>query len=89
MKLTCNRTLLASLMLLPGTAMACNVGNTHEDEVFAIPGYPQGAPPTRWFSGYLDYEVAGQQVHTHYLLQQAELDATNEKPLIYWSSKYR
>jgi len=85
MKLTC--VVLVSLLLSTGSSKACDTFGNLEDEVFVIPGYPQSAPPTRWFSGYLDYQVAGQQVHTHYILQQAELDEANEKPLIYWSSE--
>jgi hypothetical protein len=46
--------------------------------------------PSR-FSGYLHYELAGQTVHTHYILQTAvstpeDDDNDDEKPLIYWSS---
>jgi len=34
----------------------------------------------------LDYELAGQTVHTHYTFIAAELDPDDNKPLIYWSS---
>lgn len=52
-----------------------------------MPGFNQPLP-TPWFSGYLDYEFEGRQVHTHYVLVLAEdnNDWDDEKPLIYWSN---
>lgn len=69
----------------------------HPDLVRSLPGYPAVQPPSCWYSGYLHYELAGQQVHTHYTLQTAELldddvndtssgTSSSSKPLIYWSS---
>lgn len=77
--------------------------STETDRVTVVPGYPALQPPGGcWYSGYLHYEVAGQQIHTHYTLQVAEpwtdsdLDddavphgrrpSNQSKPLIYWSS---
>lgn len=53
--------------------MVCD--EDHPDLVTSmIPGYPADAAPLSscWYSGYLHYEVAGQQVHTHYTLMTAE-----------------
>jgi hypothetical protein len=44
----------------------------HPDRVAVVPGYPQGAPPGCWYSGYLHYELQGEQVHTHYTFMTAE-----------------
>jgi hypothetical protein len=60
----------------------------HPDRMMTFPGWNQPLP-SRWFSGYLDYEFQGQQVHTHYVLVEAEQigdDPVEEKPLIYWVS---
>jgi hypothetical protein len=43
---------------------------SHPDLVTFVPGY--GVPPSCWYSGYVHYEIAGQQVHTHYTLLTAE-----------------
>jgi len=60
---------------------------SHPDRVFELPGWNQPLP-SRWYSGYLDYEFHGQQVHTHYVLLEAEEtgDCICDKPLIYWSN---
>jgi serine carboxypeptidase-like clade 1 len=61
----------------------------HPDRMHSLPGWNQPLP-SRWYSGYLDYDFQGQQVHTHYVLVEAEeAEETNEeepKPLIYWSN---
>lgn len=57
-----------------------------EDWVASLPGLPTEQTLVPFYSGYLDYEVAGQTVHTHYTLIGAELDPSGSKPLIYWSS---
>ena len=65
----------------------------HPDRVMSLPGYNQPLP-SRWFSGYLNYEFEGQDVHTHYIFVEAEDDlgsddneaTKEEKPLIYWSN---
>src|SRR5690348_2536626 len=78
------QSLLLSLYLACA-ARACNT--SHADFVKGLPGL--NAPlPTNWFSGYLDYEFNGQQVHTHYTLVAAEndWDEDHPKPLIYWSN---
>jgi serine carboxypeptidase-like clade 1 len=77
--------LLALLSCLASLAEACNC--SHADFVKFLPGF--NAPlPSPWFSGYLYYEMNGQQVHTHYTLIAAEndWDEDNPKPLIYWSN---
>ena len=43
----------------------------HPDRVHSLPGYNQPLP-SLWFSGYLEYEFHGRQVHTHYMLILAE-----------------
>lgn len=60
----------------------------HKDRVLHLPGYNQPLP-SRWFSGYLDYDFQGQKVHTHYVLIEAEQVGDNnsqDEPLIYWSN---
>jgi len=59
----------------------------HPDRVYEVPGWDQPLP-SRVYSGYLDYEFHGQQVHTHYVLVEAEEvgDCACDKPLIYWSN---
>ena len=53
-----------------------------------VPHLPGLNAPTSsaWYSGYLEYEVEGQQVHTHYVLVEAESDFRKDKPLLYWSN---
>ena len=100
MKLLLAITAAAAVLVLPARAADssgdcdCDCGPL-EDRVTHLPGLPEQAPNTRWYSGYLDYELAGQQlVHTHYTFIGAESvtddeeDDTEEKPLIYWSSTY-
>lgn len=85
-----SRPLLFSIALillhrvLPTTANVC-LSDTHPDRVTHMAGYNQPLP-TKWYSGYLDYELEGQQVHTHYVFVEAEDNLENQKPLIYWSN---
>lgn len=65
----------------------------HADFVPHLPGWDQPTP-SPWYSGYLSYtlphptEDGGDdvQVHTHYVLVQAEQDFHRTKPLLYWSN---
>jgi len=57
----------------------------HPDLMSYMPGLNQPFP-SNWYSGYLDYEFQGRQVHTHYVLVEAEDNAAGDKPLIYWSN---
>jgi carboxypeptidase C (cathepsin A) len=64
----------------------------HPDRMTSFPGYNQPLP-SAWYSGYLDYELEGQTVHTHYVLVQAEEqqddgddDNDDDLPLIYWTN---
>jgi serine carboxypeptidase-like clade I len=57
----------------------------HPDKMTSFPGWNQPLP-SAWYSGYLDYELEGRQVHTHYVLVQAEDIGDEELPLIYWSN---
>ena len=66
------------------------MASDHPDKVHSLPGWNMPLP-SAWYSGYLDYEFEGEQVHTHYVLIEAEDDSTgnenvSEKPLIYWSN---
>lgn len=66
----------------------CQDPAEHPDRMMTLPGWNQPLP-SRWYSGYLDYEFQGQKVHTHYVLIEAEQigdDPVEEKPLIYWVS---
>lgn len=60
----------------------------HEDRVKSLPGYD--APlPSPWYSGFLEYELEGQAIKTHYILVEAEdirPERTTPTPLIYWSN---
>mmetsp|Transcript_15704 Transcript_15704/g.39506 ORF Transcript_15704/g.39506 Transcript_15704/m.39506 type:complete len:589 (-) Transcript_15704:45-1811(-) len=60
---------------------------SHPDRMTSFPGWNQPLP-SAWYSGYLDYELEGQMVHTHYILVQAEdQEGTDEDlPLIYWTN---
>ena len=63
--------------------------DSHKDRVKSLPGYD--APlPSAWYSGFLDYEINGQQIHTHYILIEAERPSSSSTgtptPLIYWSN---
>jgi serine carboxypeptidase-like clade 1 len=75
-----------SLVLLLGVQAGIHACDpSHADKIHSLPGL--NAPlPSPWYSGYLDYELDGQQVHTHYVLIEAEDNDNNEKPLIYWSN---
>lgn len=66
---------------------ACGRGGAeHPDLMDGMPGFDEPLP-TRWFSGYLDYELEGRKVHTHYVLVEAEPGVNAEEvPLIYWSN---
>jgi len=56
----------------------------HVDRISSLPGWD--APlPSAWYSGYLDYSLEGQAIHTHYILVEAEF-SVEDKPLIYWSN---
>lgn len=71
----------------------------HPDRMKSFPGWNQPLP-SRWFSGYLDYELPGTEtsIHTHYVLVEAEsgnvadgnntVASSNDDglPLIYWSN---
>lgn len=60
----------------------------HPDRMTTIPGWNQPLP-SPWYSGYLKYELEGRQVHTHYVMVQAEDNGDSgeeELPLIYWSN---
>jgi len=61
----------------------------HPDRVKSFPGWNRPLP-SRWYSGYLDYTFQGIQVHTHYVLVEAEeiggKGEDEENPLIYWSN---
>ena len=78
------RFLLALLIPLVGAVLVEN----HPDQVTSLPGYD--APlPSNWYSGFLDYELDGHQIHTHYILVEAENTrphGTTPTPLIYWSN---
>ena len=50
---------------------SCLLQSDHPDRMKSIPGWDQPLP-SAWYSGYLDYELEGQTVHTHYVLIQAE-----------------
>ena len=78
---------------------SCLLQSDHPDRMTSIPGWDQPLP-SAWYSGYLDYELEGQTVHTHYVLIQAEEEGDEEEqknnegenenehdlPLIYWST---
>lgn len=67
----------------------CHGLDDHPDRMISFPGWNQPLP-SRIYSGYLDYEFEGENVHTHYILIQAEEleeeEDVEEKPLIYWSN---
>jgi carboxypeptidase C (cathepsin A) len=77
---------LSLLLVLKALSEAALVDH-HPDRVSSLPGY--NAPlPSAWYSGYLDYELQGHKIHTHYILVEAE-DVGSRKtptPLIYWSN---
>ena len=83
--------LLAAISAVNASSAYCECENddklmeSHPDRVLEVPGWNQPLP-SRWYSGYLDYEFHGQQVHTHYVLLEAEQtgDCICDKPLIYW-----
>lgn len=65
----------------------CLLQSDHPDRMTSFPGWDQPLP-SAWYSGYLDYELEGQMIHTHYVLVQAEDHEGNddELPLIYWTN---
>jgi len=79
--------LLLQLSLLFKVNDAC-LNNDHPDRVRSLPGLDMPLP-SRWFSGYLHYELLGRNINTHYVLVEAE-EVANEsnvdKPLIYWTN---
>eukprot|EP00537_Pseudo-nitzschia_pungens_P010310 CAMPEP_0172389194 /NCGR_PEP_ID=MMETSP1061-20121228/6161_1 /TAXON_ID=37318 /ORGANISM="Pseudo-nitzschia pungens, Strain cf. pungens" /LENGTH=636 /DNA_ID=CAMNT_0013119301 /DNA_START=333 /DNA_END=2243 /DNA_ORIENTATION=+ len=65
----------------------CLLQSDHPDRMTSFPGWD--APlPSAWYSGYLDYELEGQMVHTHYVFVQAEdhEGTDDDLPVIYWSN---
>lgn len=88
---------VVSLLLLSVCAVHVVAATTHgevlcnskkdasEDLMTHMPGLNQPFP-SPWYSGYLHYELEGRQVHTHYVLVQAEDNQKGDKPLIYWSN---
>jgi serine carboxypeptidase-like clade 1 len=78
---------------------SCMLQSDHPDRMKSIPGWDQPLT-SAWYSGYLDYEIEGQTVHTHYVLIQAEEEGEEDEnenendqheekddlPLIYWSN---
>ena len=56
----------------------------HTDRMMYLPGYPHMLP-SPWYSGFLDYQLNGVNVHTHYVYVEAE-ENENDAPLIYWSN---
>jgi carboxypeptidase C (cathepsin A) len=83
--------LLRSLFLLltwAASSYGC-ASHDHPDKMHSLPGLNMPLP-SPWYSGYLHYELEGQQVHTHYVLVDAEDDDEGEgegtKPLIYWTN---
>lgn len=72
--------LVAALLAVQALSLIEN----HEDRMYSLPGYPHSLP-SPWFSGFLDYELNGVKIHTHYVLVEAE-ENENDAPLIYWSN---
>jgi len=64
-----------------------------DDLVTNLPGYDRPLP-SRWYSGFLRYDLEGRKVNTHYVLVEAEEDINpnndeqmhKKKPLLYWSN---
>ena len=53
------------------------------DRVANLPGY--GPLDFNFYSGFLDYDLDGTQVHTHYVLAEPPSPLTGD-PLIFWSN---
>ena len=51
------------------------------DKIHSLPGFDQPLP-SDWYSGYLEYDLEGRQVHTHYVLVRAENNDEDTKPLV-------
>lgn len=77
--------LLLVVLPLSSGSSKCSTEHTHPDLMRSLPGWNQPLP-SPWYSGYLHYELEGRQVHTHYVLIEAEDNQDNSKPLIYWSN---
>jgi serine carboxypeptidase-like clade I len=78
--------LAAVFCVVPPTIDAStNQNDPHPDKIHSLPGWNQPLP-SPWYSGYLNYELEGRQIHTHYVLVRAEDDEDSSKPLIYWSN---
>jgi hypothetical protein len=56
-----------------------------EDLVTSLPGV-DGDLPFGMYSGFLDYELDGVSVHTHYILTEQATPASDASPLIFWSN---
>ena len=50
--------------------ISVNIG-VHPDRMYMLPGYPHPLS-SAWYSGYLDYEIEGTEIHTHYVYIEAE-----------------
>jgi len=74
------RSAAAALLAVQGFAQR----HDHEDRMMWLPGYPHPLP-SPWYSGFLDYELNGVNVHTHYVFVEAEVDE-HDAPLIYFSN---
>ena len=65
--------------------ISVNIG-VHPDRMYMLPGYPHPLS-SAWYSGYLDYEIEGTEIHTHYVYIEAEeTEDPASTPLIYWSN---
>jgi carboxypeptidase C (cathepsin A) len=58
-----------------------------KDRMYWLPGYPHPLPSS-WYSGYLNYELQGVSIRTHYVYVEAEQSASDQPdtPLIYWTN---
>jgi hypothetical protein len=74
---------LLALLLLPCAHVTSQ--EEHPDRLKWLPGYSHDLP-SPWYSGYLDYELNGVGVHTHYVYIEADSSEgdPSESPLIYW-----
>lgn len=74
----------------PGANSSCPDRTTdHPDRMTFFPGFDQPLP-SAWYSGYLEYDLEGNRVHTHYVLVEAEDreegSTGGDLPLIYWTN---
>lgn len=86
-----NRSLSPTMMLLSRSCTSLTLMLTvtfaqrdHPDRLNSLPGYPHPLL-SPWYSGYLDYELNGVDIHTHFVYIEAE-ENENNAPLIYWSN---